>query len=159
MSRSRSSLPRTAFVYHPIAAKAPYAVGRIVEFPSSAFWLTRARNRLLASMSGRLSRAAGVVRTTAGREFEYDELVLALGADPVPVVQHATTWDDRTGAETLGGLLRDFELGYSRRLAVVIPSGPVWPLRGYELAVIVTRDAGGMDWISKHRSSRRNGHL
>jgi sulfide:quinone oxidoreductase len=88
--------------------------------------------------------AARLVRTTSNREFEYDELVLALGADPVPVVQHATTWDDRTGAETLGGLLRDFEMGYSRRLAVVIPAGPVWPLRGYELALLFTLDARAM---------------
>jgi sulfide:quinone oxidoreductase len=85
-----------------------------------------------------------VVWTTAGREFEYDELVLALGAEPVPVVPHATTWDDRTGADTLGGLMRDFELGYSKRLSVVIPAGPVWPLRGYELALLFTLDARAM---------------
>jgi len=71
--------------------------------------------------------------------------VLALGAEPVPVIPHATTWDDRTGGDTLGGLMRDFELGYSRRLAVVIPTGPVWPLRGYELALLFTLDARAMD--------------
>jgi sulfide:quinone oxidoreductase len=40
--------------------------------------------------------------------------------------------------------MRDFELGYSRRLAVVIPAGPVWPLRGYELALLFTLDARAM---------------
>ena len=135
--------PEDELVYHPIAAKAPYAVGRMRRIPLERLLADAGAQRFPLNVSA-VDPAARVVRTTAGREFEYDELVLALGADPVPVVQHATTWDDRTGAETLGGLLRDFELGYIRRLAVVIPSGPVWPLRGYELALIFTQDARGM---------------
>lgn len=130
-------------VYHPIAAKPPYAVGRMRRIPIERLLADAGAQRLPLNVSA-VDSDARVVRTPDGREFEYDELVLALGADPVPAVAHATTWDDRTGAETLGGLFRDFELGYSRRLAVVIPSGPVWPLRGYELALILTEDARGM---------------
>jgi sulfide:quinone oxidoreductase len=135
--------PEDELVYHPIAAKPPYGVGRMRRIPLERLVADAGAQRFPLNVSA-VDSEARMVRTTAGREFEYDELVLALGADPVPVVQHATTWDDRTGAETLGGLLRDFELGYSRRLAVVIPSGPVWPLRGYELALILTQDAQGM---------------
>ncbi len=135
--------PEDELVYHPIEAKAPYAVGRMRRISLERLLADAGAQRFPLNVSA-VESAARVVRTTAGREFEYDELVLALGADPVPVVQHATTWDDRTGAETLGGLLRDFELGYSSRLAVVIPPGPVWPLRGYELALIFTQDARGM---------------
>ena len=135
--------PEAELVYHPIAAKAPYAVGRMRRISLEQLLADAGAQRFRLNVSA-VDSAARVVRTTAGREFEYDELVLAVGADPVSVVQNATTWDDRTGAETLGGLLRDFELGYSRRLAVVIPSGPVWPLRGYELALILTQDARGM---------------
>jgi sulfide:quinone oxidoreductase len=135
--------PEDKFVYHPITTEAPYAVGRMRRIPLERLLADADAQRFPLNVSA-VDPAARVVRTTAGREFDYDELVLALGADPVPVVQRATTWDDRTGAETLGGLLRDFELGYSRRLAVVIPSGPVWPLRGYELALIFTQDARGM---------------
>src|SRR5262249_24097172 len=40
-----------------------------------------------------------------------------------------------------GGFLEDFEAGYSKRLAVLIPPGPGWPLRGYELALLITDDA------------------
>jgi sulfide:quinone oxidoreductase len=130
-------------VYHPIAAKPPYAVGRMRRVPIERLLADAGAQRLPLNVSA-VDPDARVVRTTDGREFEYDELVLALGADPVPAVAHATTWDDRTGAETLGGLFRDFEMGYSRRLAVVIPTGPVWPLRGYELALILTEDARGM---------------
>jgi sulfide:quinone oxidoreductase len=135
--------PEAEFVYHPIAAKPPYAVGRMRRIPLERLMADAGAQRFPLNVSA-VDSAPRVVRTAAGREFEYDELVLAMGADPVPVVHHATTWDDRTGADTLGGLVRDFELGYSRRLAVVIPSGPVWPLRGYELAVFLTQDARGM---------------
>jgi sulfide:quinone oxidoreductase len=54
------------------------------------------------------------------------------------------TWDDRADHELLGGLLQDIEEGYSRRLAVVIPPGPGWPLRAYELAVFITLRAKDM---------------
>ena len=37
------------------------------------------------------------------------------------------TWDDASGVEALGGLLRDLEEGYSERLAIVVPPGPGWP--------------------------------
>jgi len=70
--------------------------------------------------------------------------VLAVGAEAVPAVAHAMTWDDRSDSETLGGLLRDIEEGYSRRLAVVIPPGPAWPLRAYELALVIALEARGM---------------
>jgi sulfide:quinone oxidoreductase len=135
--------PEDDFVYHPIAAKEPYPVGRMRRIPLERLLADADAQRFPLSVSA-VDPARRVVSTTAGREFEYDELVLALGADPVPVVKHAMTWDDRTGAGTLGGLMRDFELGYSRRLAVVIPAGPVWPLRGYELALLFTLDARAM---------------
>ena len=136
--------PEDDFVYHPIAAREPYVVGRRRRIPLERLLADAGAQRFQLNVSA-VDPAFRVVRTTAGREFEYDELVLALGAEPVPVIPHATTWDDRTGGDTLGGLMRDFELGYSRRLAVVIPTGPVWPLRGYELALLFTLDARAMD--------------
>ena len=135
--------PEDDFVYHPIAAKEPYGVGRMRRIPLERLLTDAGAQRFPLNVSA-VAPALRLVSTTADRDFEYDELVLALGADPVPVVPHATTWDDRTGADTIGGLLRDFELGYSRELAVVIPAGPVWPLRGYELALFFTLNARAM---------------
>ena len=53
--------------------------------------------------------------TSDGHRLEYDALVLAVGAEPMPAVANVLTWDDRADAEMLGGLLRDVEEGYSRR--------------------------------------------
>jgi sulfide:quinone oxidoreductase len=49
------------------------------------------------------------------------------------------TWDDRSAPEQLGGLLRDVEQGYVKRLAFLVPPGPGWPLPAYELALMTAR--------------------
>jgi len=67
--------------------------------------------------------------------------VLATGARGVPAFEHALTWDDRSGPDHLGGLLRDIGEGYVRRLAFVVPPGPGWPLPVYELALMTARMA------------------
>ena len=46
--------------------------------------------------------------------------------------------------EIYGGLLRDIEEGYSKRLAVVVPPGAVWPLPAYELALMTIGEAHAM---------------
>jgi sulfide:quinone oxidoreductase len=87
---------------------------------------------------------AKTVLASSGERLAYDALVLGIGAEAVPALHHVTTWDDRSDSKVLGGLLRDFEEGYAERLAVVIPQGPGWPLRGYELALMVTLSAYDM---------------
>jgi sulfide:quinone oxidoreductase len=87
---------------------------------------------------------ARTVTASDGQRFAYDALVVAVGAEPVPVVANALTWDDRADAEMLGGLLRDVEEGYSRSVAILIPAGPGWPLRGFELALVVALEAKSM---------------
>ena len=48
----------------------------------------------------------------------------------------------RSGA--YGGLLRDLEEGYAKRLAIVVPPGAVWPLPAYELALMTAGEAQEM---------------
>ena len=135
--------PDDEFVYRPLSAHAPYAVGRTRRIP-----LDRAARDADAALFrltvDTVDPIAHVVTTSDGGELEYDALVLAVGAQAVPVVARAMTWDDRSATEAIGGLLQDFEQGYSHRLAVVIPPGPVWPLRGYELALFITLHAASM---------------
>ena len=129
--------------YRPLAVEAPFAVGRVRRVPLAG----AARDAAAAFVAGTIEAVdpdTKTVTTSAGPRLEYDALVLAVGAHAVPAVAHAITWDDRSEAETLGGLQRDIEQGYSRSLAIVIPSGPTWPLRGCELALFMTLQAKGM---------------
>ena len=41
------------------------------------------------------------------------------------------TWWPGGDPETYGGLLRDIDEGYSKRIAIVVPPGAVWPLPAY----------------------------
>lgn len=137
--------PEDEFVYRPLGVEEPYSVGRTRRIPMP----DAARDAEAAFVAGTIEAVdpdKKMVRTSKKQrlELEYDALVLAIGAEAVPAVAHAMTWDDRADAEAIGGLLRDIEGGYSRRVAVVIPSGPGWPLRGYELALLVAVQAKSM---------------
>jgi sulfide:quinone oxidoreductase len=135
--------PEDEFVYRPLAVEEPFAVGRIRQISL----LDAARDAKAAFVAATIEAVdtdEKTVSTSERETLEYDALVLAVGAKAVPAVAHATTWDDRSDAELLGGLLRDVEEGYARRLAVVIPPGPAWPLRAYELALLITLEATGM---------------
>jgi sulfide:quinone oxidoreductase len=131
------------FVYRPLAAQAPFAVGRIRRVPLKDA-ARHAGATFVATTIEAVEANRRVVRTAHQRELGYDALVLAVGAEPMPAVDRALTWDDRSDSELIGGLVRDLEEGYGRRLAVVIPPGPGWPLRGYELALFITLEARSM---------------
>ena len=59
-------------------------------------------------------------------------------------VEGATTWWPGGDPEVYGGLLRDIEEGYAKRLAIVVPPGAVWPLPAYELALMTAGEARAM---------------
>jgi sulfide:quinone oxidoreductase len=135
--------PQGKFVYRPLAVEAPFAVGRTRRIPLDG----AARDAGATFIAGTIESVDAderIVSPSDSHPLEYDVLVLAVGAQAVPAVAHAITWDDRSDAETLGGLLEDIEQGYTRRLAIVIPAGPGWPLRAYELAVFTTLEAKSM---------------
>ena len=135
--------PEYEFVYRPLAVEEPFAVGRIrrIRLHEAA---SHANAAFFAGTIEAVNPDEKTVSTSDRRTLEYDALVLAVGATAAPAIPHATTWDDRADAELLGGLLQDFEHGYSRRLAVVIPPGPSWPLRAYELALLITLEGKSM---------------
>jgi sulfide:quinone oxidoreductase len=142
--------PEDEFVYRPLAVEKPYGVGRTRQVP-----LTRAAGQagadFVAGTVDTVDPENKILKTSEGTELEYDALLLAVGATAVPAVPHAMTWDDRADSETLGGLIRDIDQGYSHSLAVVIPPGPAWPLRGYELALIIALEAYSMS--ADHRTT------
>jgi sulfide:quinone oxidoreductase len=135
--------PKGEFVYRPLGIKAPFEVGRLRRVSLDV----AVRDAGAAFIAGKVqvvSPERKSVTTSGADRLSYDALVLAAGAEPQPAVEHAMTWDDCSGSEMVGGLIRDCEEGYVRSLAVVIPPGPGWPLRGYELALTITFQAKGM---------------
>jgi sulfide:quinone oxidoreductase len=128
------------FVYRPMKVAEPFARGTARRHPMADI----ARDvgaRLVPDVVTAVDPFGRVARTAGGEELRYDALLLATGARSVPAFDNALTWDDRSEPDHLGGLLRDVEQGYVRRLAFVVPPGPGWPLPAYELALMTARIA------------------
>ncbi len=131
------------FVYRPMAIAEPF--GR-----------ARADRHLLADIvpgldaelvRGELARVDGDSRTAitgAGDRLSYDALLVAVGARSEPAFRHVLTWTPEADSELFGGLLRDLEEGYTKRVAFVVPPGVAWALPAYELALMTAWQAWGM---------------
>ena len=132
-----------AFSYRPLAAAPPLGIGRAQPLP-----LERAAHEMQATLVTDTVEAVdpehGFVRSASGEAIPYDALVLAYGAKAVPSVANAVTWDERSRPYFLGGLMADIDQGHVQRLAIVIPPGPTRAVRGYELGVVVAREASSV---------------
>ena len=72
-------------------------------------------------MDRRRAGARGHLRDGGSRSF--DALIAATGGRAVAGVKGATTWWPGGDAEPYGGLLRDIDEGYAKRIAIVILAG------------------------------------
>lgn len=121
----------------------PFALGHAEHVPLAVI-----AERVQAALEiGRLTRVEDQVRQIVledSRRIAYDALLITIGGRPVPRVAGAATWWPEGDPGILGGLLRDLEEGYTKRVAFVIPPGASWPLPLYELALMTAREVTGM---------------
>ena len=147
MAADRVSLtlvaPDADFSYRPLAVAEPFALGRAHQVPLSRF-AEHAGAELVADAVVRVDDAAGRVHLRDGETRPFDALLLALGGRAVSGVEGATTWWPGGDSEIYGGLLRDIDDGYAKRIAIVVPPGAVWPLPAYELALMTAGEAHEM---------------
>jgi sulfide:quinone oxidoreductase len=136
--------PEDEFVYRPLAVAEPFHVGEMRRFPLA---------RLVAPAGAelRLGALAAVdpdeKRATLadGSAVDYDVLVLALGAQPLPAVPGALTFRGRPAdSEELARLLERVATRDVRRLVFTVPAGSCWPLPLYELALLTG------EYLSEH---------
>jgi sulfide:quinone oxidoreductase len=135
--------PEREFVYRPMSVAEPFARGRAER---------RALDRIVADHGGTLTTGAlaavdapnHTARTTEGDELTYDALLLAVGAQSTPVYDGIQTWTPERDPEVFGGVLRDLDEGYTKRVAFVVPPGATWPLPAYELALMTAWQAWAM---------------
>src|SRR3712207_570734 len=111
--------PEEDFVYRPMAVAAPFARGRARRI---------ALDEVLAPLSVQRRRTTleevdpdrRAVFTSREEWLDYGALVIATGARSTPAVDGATTWTPEADAGVFGGILRDLEEGYLKRLAFVV---------------------------------------
>jgi sulfide:quinone oxidoreductase len=137
--RVRSTLltPEPEFNYRPMAVAEPFARGQAKRHSLEEI----ARDLGAAFVPGRLTGVDAPAQeaiTDDGRR-PFDALVIGVGADDEPALPRVLTWTPESDAEVYGGLLRDLDEGYTKRVAFVVPVGVAWPLPAYELA-LMTRE-------------------
>ncbi len=135
--------PDAQFTYRPLAVAEPFALGHAHRVPLSQFADDTGAELVIDAVTG-VDIAAGEVRLGRGATRSFDALLLAPGGRAVAGVEGATTWWPGGDPEIYGGLLRDIEEGYAKRIAIAVPPGSVWPLPAYELALMTAGEARAM---------------
>jgi sulfide:quinone oxidoreductase len=135
--------PDPDFSYRPLAVAEPFGLGHAHRVPLSRFAEETGAEVVIDAVAG-VDDAAREVRLLEGGARDFEALLLAPGGRAVAGVEGATTWWPGGDPEIYGGLLRDIEEGYTKRLAVVVPAGAVWPLPAYELALMTVGEAREM---------------
>ena len=135
--------PDPDFTYRPMAVAEPFGLGHAHRVPLKRFAQDTSAELVIDGVVG-VDDAGGKVRLASGGDRGFDALLVAPGGRAVAGVEGATTWWPGGDSESYGGLLRDIEEGYAKRLAIVIPPGAVWPLPAYELALMTAGEAREM---------------
>lgn len=132
--------PNQDFVYRALSVQEPFSMGAAERHSIAALVAHTGADWVKDTLSS-VEPERRVVRTGSGDSLPFDALVVAVGARPHAVVEHARTFDAAHADELLRGLVQDTEEGYVKKVAFVSPPGPVHPLPLYELALMTAQGA------------------
>jgi len=135
--------PQDEFVYRPLAVAEPFSMGRVHRYPLAQV-AKDLRVRLVRGTLDRVDADQRLVTTVDGEPLGFEALLVATGAEAEVALPHALTWWPEGDPDAFGGLLRDLEQAYTRRVAFVVPPQVAWPLPAYELALMTARQVEGM---------------
>ena len=135
--------PDEDFSYRPLAVAEPFGLGHAHRVPLTRFAADAEAELVIDAVVG-VDDAAREVHLRDGGSRPFEALIVAPGGRAVAGVKGATTWWPGGDSEPYGGLLRDIDEGYAKRIAIVIPPGSVWPLPAYELALMTAGEAKAM---------------
>ena len=141
--------PDPEFSYRPLAVAEPFALGHAYRVPLSRF-AEETSAELIIDAVVEVDDVGGEVRLRDGRMLGFEAVLLAPGGRAAAGLEGATTWWPGGDSDAYGGLLRDIDEGYTKRLAIVVPPGAVWPLPAYELALMTAGEAREMGHDDVH---------
>jgi sulfide:quinone oxidoreductase len=122
-------------VYRPLSVAEPFGLGEVRRYDAAKLTAEHGA-RFEFGFLERVDSERRVASLSGARELPYDDLVIALGADRRPVFRDALTFVDQRSTPGYRDLLSEIEQGTITSLAFVVPSGSVWPLPLYELALM-----------------------
>jgi sulfide:quinone oxidoreductase len=135
--------PNEEFAFRALSVEEPFARGGAERHPLRRIARDTGAEWLRDSLEW-IDPDGQLVHTGGGRELPYDALLVAVGGRTSPAYEHVTTFRDADADALLSGIVEDIEGGYSKSVAFIAPSGPVWQLPLYELALMTAERANSM---------------
>ena len=127
--------PERSFTYGPLAVATPFDDDRRLEFELVDLAREMGASVTQARLTG-IDAWRHLAHTSTNHDLEYDVLLVACGALPMPSVAGALTFRGPSDVELVRTVLDDIRRGVIDSLAVVVPWGAAWPLPAYELALL-----------------------
>jgi len=149
--------PGPDFVYRPASVAEPFGQGQPRRYALGAIAEAFHAELVVDAVESVDGRAHSLC-TTGGDTVRYDALLLALGARPQPVWDHAVTFTGSADAPAVRSVVTAVEQGRVDSVAFVVPSGVAWSLPAYELALMTAkraRDAGYQPELVVYTPERR----
>ena len=140
--------PDRDFRYRPMSVAEPFSIARAHRVALADVAAEFDADLVTGALAG-VDAANRCAVTPAGCSIGFDALVIACGTRVRPALDGAVTIDDRNLGETLRGLVRDIEQGYTKEVAFVAPAQTFWPLPLYELALLTAQRAYDMSASTK----------
>ncbi len=131
--------PEPHFWYRALSVAEPFELGEAHRYELGELAELAGATFTLGALEG-VDADRHVAQTSVG-DIAYDVLIVAVGAIPTPAVGGALTFRGPADSERLRGLLDEIERGEVKRPAFVVPSGAVWSLPVYELALMTAARA------------------
>jgi sulfide:quinone oxidoreductase len=123
------------FYYRPLAVLEPFDLGTVHRWELSDLART-AGIEFFPGVLAAVEVERRLAQFTSGVEATYDALLLACGARAERAVGGALTFRGPADAQPFRALLDELGARVRGRLVFAVPSGPVWPLPIYELALL-----------------------
>ena len=129
--------PEPRFWYRPLAVAAPFELGDVLHFELGALAREIGADFTPGGLVG-IDAWRHVAHTSKNTQLEYDMLLVACGALPMPAIPGALTFRGPADIELIGSVLRELASGAAGSVAFVIPWGAVYSLPAYELALLTS---------------------
>ena len=123
------------FWYRPAAVAEPFGLGEARHFQLAEVAAAAGAGFTPGTLVS-IDSDQHEAHTAAGVIVSYDVLLVACGAVPRVAIRGALTFRGPEDSDAFGSLLTEIEAGGVRRVAFVVPWGPVWALPLYELALM-----------------------
>lgn len=131
--------PEQHFFYRPLAVSEPFGGARVQRWEVGELAHGAGATLTPGSLEA-IDVEAHTARLTNGLSLDYDAVVLACGARPEVAVPGALTFRGPADIDPLRAVVDELERGEVSRVAFVVPSGTVWPLPLYELALLTAAE-------------------